>query len=80
MNDNTNENDDFAYLKTLTLLYVEDDSSIRNQLAQFLNRRCANLYLATNGKQGLEVFEQCQPDIVITVIAPILFLPNSKKS
>lgn len=66
MNDNTNENDDFAYLKTLTLLYVEDDSSIRNQLAQFLNRRCANLYLATNGKQGLEVFEQCQPDIVIT--------------
>ena len=66
MNTNASDNDDFAYLKTLTLLYVEDEPSIRNQLAQFLNRRCANLYLATNGKQGLEVFANCKPDIVVT--------------
>lgn len=63
------DNNDLAYLKTLTILYVEDDSCIRLQLAQFLNRRCGDLYLATDGKEGLEVFKQCNPDIVITDIA-----------
>lgn len=63
------DNNDLNYLKTLTILYVEDDSCIRLQLAQFLNRRCANLYLATNGKEGLAVFTQCNPDIVITDIS-----------
>lgn len=63
------DNNDLKYLKTLTILYVEDDSCIRLQLAQFLHRRCANLYLGTNGKEGLAVFQQCNPDIVITDIS-----------
>lgn len=63
------DNNDLNYLKTLTILYVEDDSCIRLQLAQFLNRRCENLYLATNGREGVDVFKQCSPDIVITDIS-----------
>ena len=63
MND---DNGDLAFLKTLNILYVEDEMIIRKQLAQFLNRRCANLYLAANGQEGLSLFQQCQPDIVIT--------------
>jgi diguanylate cyclase (GGDEF)-like protein/PAS domain S-box-containing protein len=64
-----NDNSDLDYLRTLTILYVEDDSCIRLQLAQFLNRRCANLYLATNGKEGVVVFQECLPNIVITDIS-----------
>ena len=63
------DNNDLLYLKTLTILYVEDDSCIRLQLAQFLNRLCGNLYLATNGKEGIEIFKQCSPNVVITDIS-----------
>jgi PAS domain S-box-containing protein len=61
-------NDDLDYLKTLTILYTEDDDNIRGQLAQFLKRRCANLYLGKNGKEGLKIFKKYHPDIVITDI------------
>jgi PAS domain S-box-containing protein len=63
-----NNTDDLAYLKTLSILYAEDDDGIRGQLAQFLNRRCANLYLAANGAEGLALFTEHKPDIVITDI------------
>ena len=62
----SNDHDDLAFLKTLNILYVEDEIIIRKQLAQFLNRRCANLYIGTNGKEGLAIFQDCQPDLVIS--------------
>ncbi len=65
--------DDLDYLKTLTILYAEDDDSIRGQLCQFLNRRCKELYSTTNGKEGLEAFELYQPDIVVTdILMPVM--------
>lgn len=68
-----NANDDFAYLKTLAILYVEDDENIRGQLSQFLSRRCATLYLGENGQMGLELFEKHQPDIVVAdILMPIM--------
>lgn len=67
-----NDIDDLDFLNTLTILYAEDDDHIRGQLAQFLKRRCANVYLATNGKEGIELFEKHRPDIVVTdVLMPI---------
>ncbi len=66
-------NDDLNYLKTLTILYVEDDENIRGQLRQFLERRCATLYLASNGEEGLKFFEDYRPDIVITdILMPVM--------
>ena len=66
-------NDDLNYLKTLTILYVEDDDGIRGQLCQFLNRRCKVLYSAADGKEGLDIFKQHQPDIVITdILMPVM--------
>ena len=62
----SNDKDDLAFLKTLNILYVEDEIIIRKQLAQFLNRRCANLYIGTNGKEGLAIFEKSPPDMVIS--------------
>jgi len=52
-------------LKTLKLLYVEDDEVQRNELASFLKRRVDKLYLASNGEEGLEKFRQFQPNAII---------------
>lgn len=55
-------------LKKLTLLYVEDEEDIREQLSRFLKRRVGTLYTAANGKEGIEAFRQHHPDLVITDI------------
>jgi PAS domain S-box-containing protein len=55
-------------LKDLSILYVEDDDEIREQLCQFLRRRVGTLYTATNGREGLESFRAHQPDIVVSDI------------
>jgi len=55
-------------LKGLTLLYVEDDQDIRDQLAQFLRRRVGTLYTANNGREGLAAFRAHRPDIVVSDI------------
>ncbi|MBF0317515.1 MAG: response regulator [Nitrospirae bacterium] len=59
-----------AILKTLTVLYVEDDEFIRKMLARFLRRRVAAVYEAGNGKEGLEAYikNKDEIDIVITDI------------
>jgi PAS domain S-box-containing protein len=54
--------------KGLSLLYVEDDAEIREQLTHFLRRRVGTLYTATNGREGLESFRTHQPDIVVSDI------------
>lgn len=55
-------------LRDLSLLYVEDDEEIRDQLAQFLRRRVGTLYTANNGREGLAAFRAHQPDIVVSDI------------
>ncbi|TAN47083.1 MAG: response regulator [Methylococcaceae bacterium] len=68
-----NDSGDLEYLKTLSILYVEDDDGIRRQMAQFLARRCAAVYTAADGKQGLEAFQRHQPDIVVTdILMPVM--------
>lgn len=62
---NTMSNKD---LKMLSILYVEDDEEIREQLIHFLKRRVGTLYTASNGKEGLASFRAHQPDIVVSDI------------
>ncbi|MBF0608957.1 MAG: response regulator [Candidatus Magnetobacterium sp. LHC-1] len=59
-----------SILKTLTVLYVEDDEFIRKMLGRFLRRRVAVVYDAGNGKEGLNAYIEHQDkiDIVITDI------------
>jgi YesN/AraC family two-component response regulator len=59
---------DAALLKNFSILYVEDDEDIRDQLVQFLKRRVGTLHVATNGQEGLLAYEAHKPDMVITDI------------
>ena len=59
---------DIKQLKNITLLYVEDDNTTRNQIAKNLTVMVKKLYLASNGKEGLEVFKEYKPNVVITDI------------
>ncbi len=52
----------------LKVLYVEDEPTIREAVYELLSRRIGKLFVAANGKEGLEIFEREQPEIVITDI------------
>lgn len=48
-----------------TLLIIDDDNVVRASLAAYLEDSGFNVLLASNGLQGLEVFEREQPDLLI---------------
>ena len=59
---------DQEYLKSLTILYVEDDNTTRQLGCEFLSRLVGVLITATNGAEGLNAYREHNPDIVITDI------------
>lgn len=52
-------------MKTLKILYVEDEQEAREELMDVLKRRAGKVYVAENGKKGLALAEDYDPDIVI---------------
>ncbi len=66
--ENAAQHIDAEFLKTLSVLYVEDDEEVRELLTRFLQRWVGTLYIATNGKEGTDVFRKHNPDVVITDI------------
>lgn len=48
------------------VLYVEDDAAVREQMAQFLQRRVRELIVAGDGLEGIEAFRRLRPDMVVT--------------
>ncbi len=57
-----------SFIKTLTVLYVEDDGEVRDELARYMRRRFARVDVAENGARGLELFEAGPYDVVVTDI------------
>ena len=55
------------YLKTVNILYVEDEDSVREGYVKTLNRCAKKLYIAENGEIGLELFKSNSADIDIVV-------------
>lgn len=56
------------YSKELTILYVEDDDSIREETLVIFNKIFKEITTAVDGEDGLEKFHQDEFDIVITDI------------
>jgi PAS domain S-box-containing protein len=59
---------DLLALKTLSLLYVEDDTATREELAMILEPWVRELHVAADGQTGLDLFKQKRPDLVVTDI------------
>jgi CheY-like chemotaxis protein len=48
------------------ILIIDDESLVRDTLCQYLEAAGHELFVAENGKQGLEVFQSRKPDLVIS--------------
>ncbi len=61
-------NIDLDFLQGLSVLYVEDEDTVREELSHYLRRRCPKLTVASNGQEGLELFKANRFDVVVTDI------------
>ncbi len=55
-------------VNNIKILYVEDDDAIRENTKKPLKYFSSDLFVASNGKEGLELYKQHKPDIVISDI------------
>ena len=56
------------FLKELVCLYVEDDASIREPFSMLIQRYFKEVIVATNGREGLALYSEHEPDIIISDI------------
>lgn len=59
---------DTTDFQKISLLYVEDDEDIRSELTDFLEIYFRKLYVAQDGLEGLNLFKEYSPDIIISDI------------
>ncbi|NTV13700.1 MAG: PAS domain S-box protein [Desulfobulbaceae bacterium] len=52
----------------ISLMYIEDDQPTRAMIEAILQRRVRELFVATNGADGLALFREHHPDLVVTDI------------
>lgn len=55
-------------LKRLTILYVEDDAIIRENIANTMRFFCDDVLVASDGEEGLRVFMESRPNFILTDI------------
>ena len=57
----------------ISLLYVEDERVTREQISRILQRIVTDLHVAENGMQGLELYQEKRPDIILTdIMMPVM--------
>lgn len=62
-----------ARLKNLKVLFVEDETGIRENIVHSLRYMVDEVIEATNGKEGLEAYYAHKPDIVFTdILMPVM--------
>lgn len=62
-----------ARLKNLKVLFVEDESGIRENIAHSLRYMVGEVIEAANGQEGLAAYQEHKPDIVMTdILMPIM--------
>lgn len=55
-------------LENLKILYIDDEEYIRTNAVEYLSFYCNHVYEAKDGIDGIEKYEQYNPDIIITDI------------
>ncbi|SKB29398.1 diguanylate cyclase [Malaciobacter marinus] len=55
-------------LKNTIVLYVEDEKQLRQEVSFHLKKYIKNFYTANNGEEGIKLFYEIKPDIIITDI------------
>jgi YesN/AraC family two-component response regulator len=68
MQANTITKADEEVLKSLSILYVEDEDLMRENMGMLLRRKVKHVFMAANGREGLDQFAAERPDIIITDI------------
>ncbi len=64
---------DIEKIKTLTVLYAEDEKGIREKVADSLSYFVKDIYKADNGIEALEIYEDKKPDIIFTdILMPVM--------
>ena len=56
-------------LKKCSILYVEDDKTTQELIKEILLSSCREVFVANDGKEGLALYKEKQPDIVLSDIA-----------
>ena len=55
-------------LKKYRLLYVEDNPEISEEIVFFLEPLVKELYVAYDGEEGLALYKEHKPDLIVTDI------------
>ena len=56
---------DLMLFKQKTVLFIEDDTIMKNQIGEVLSMLFAKVYTTNNGKEGFELYKQYLPDLII---------------
>ena len=65
---NTSYDIDKTLLWNLTILYVEDEKLITQEVEFFLSKYIKNIHIAHDGEEGERLYHKIKPDIIITDI------------
>lgn len=52
--------------KDFRILFVEDSKALQKQVSKFLEKLFMEVYVASDGEEGLEFYERYQPDLILT--------------
>ncbi len=58
---------DTKELKTITILYVEDDTIVRRHIKQALEKIFLKVFVGVNGEEGFEIFKENQEEIDVVI-------------
>lgn len=59
---------DLNFLKRLSILFVEDEDILRNQISETLKIFFEKVYIAKDGIEAFELFQEKKPDIILSDI------------